>query len=86
MPKSIEESEVAITLTKTEALVLFELLLRFSETDKLTIEHEAEKQVLWNVSCLLELSLVEPFSENYEELLQTARASLSPENPRGVSP
>jgi len=78
MEKTTEKPEVAITLTKAEALVLFDLLSRFSETGKMDFEHKAENQVLWNMCCVLESALAEPFSENYEELLQTARESLVP--------
>jgi hypothetical protein len=78
MEKTSEKPEVAITLTKAEALVLFDLLSRFSETGRMDFEHNAENQVLLNVCCILESALTEPFSENYEELLQTARVSLLP--------
>ncbi len=78
MTKLSEDSEVTLSLTKAEALVLFELLSRFSDTDKLSIEHEAENQALWNLCCLLESALVEPFCDNYEELLHDARESLLP--------
>jgi hypothetical protein len=37
-----------------EAVVLNEFLCRFSETDHLTIEDQAEQQALWNLQCLFE--------------------------------
>ena len=40
MTKSANEPDVDISLTKAEALVLFDLLSRFSNTEKLNIEHE----------------------------------------------
>jgi hypothetical protein len=76
MEKTTEKPEVAKTLTKAEALVLFDFLSRFSETGKMDFEHKAENQVFWNMCCVLESALTEPFCENYEELLQTARESL----------
>lgn len=78
MTKSIEKLDVAITLTKAEAIVLFDLLSRFSETDRMSFEHKAENQVLSNLCCVLESALAEPFRENYRELLQAARESLQP--------
>jgi hypothetical protein len=70
------ELNTDITLTRAEALVLFELLSRFSKTETLVIEHAAEERVLWDICSLLEEKLVEPFEEDYESILQTARASL----------
>jgi len=72
----MSKEEVQISLTKDEALVLFEMLSRFSETDKLTIEHQSEERALWNFNCLLEKELVEPFKSEYAELLQAARERL----------
>lgn len=78
MEKTTEKPEVTINLTKVEALVLFDLLSRFSESGRMDFVHKAENQVLWNLCCILESALTEPFSENYEKLLQTARVSLLP--------
>ena len=47
-------SEVTIRLTVAEAVVLDELLRRYSETDRLAVEDRAEQQALWNLQCLLE--------------------------------
>ena len=55
---------IDIALTKDEALVLFEFLSRYAETDRLNIEDSAEQQALWNLTCLLEKALTEPFSSN----------------------
>ena len=62
-----------ISLTKDEALVLFELVSRFSDSDSLSVEHAAEEKVLWNIAATLEKALVEPFSKNYDEILEQAR-------------
>lgn len=40
--------EVALTLTKAEALVLFEWLARVDKEGTLAFEHPAEQMVLWN--------------------------------------
>jgi hypothetical protein len=48
------DSEVEIRLTPDEAVVLDELLRRFSATDQLTIEDQSEQRALWNLQCLFE--------------------------------
>ena len=63
-------------LTCDEALVLFEFLQRFSETGSFSIADQAEERALWNLSCILQKMLVEPFAPNYAELLAQARGRL----------
>ena len=75
----MSEEEIKISLTKDEALVLFEMLSRYSDSEKLNIEHQSEERALWNLNCLLEKQLVEPLKENYSELLQAARDRLKDE-------
>ena len=58
--------------------MLFELVSRFSTTDVLALEDRAEAQALWNVCCLLEKQLVEPFDPHFKTLLQAARDELRP--------
>lgn len=65
-----------IEIGADEALVLFEFLQRFVESDSLTIEDQAEERVLWNLCGLLEKQLVAPFASNYHELLVSARDRL----------
>jgi hypothetical protein len=72
-------TSVTITLTADEAVVLFELLQRYSDTDKLTIEDQAEERALWNLCCVLENDLVVPFGVSYPEALQAARNRLRDE-------
>ncbi len=72
--------DIQITLTKDEALVLFEMLSRFSDSDKLSIEHQSEERALWNLNCSLESILAEPFDEKYLEILQAARERLKDED------
>lgn len=78
----MDENEIInLSLTKDEAIVLFEFLSRFSNSDsKLTIEDQAEERVLWNVCCELEKILVAPFQENYREILNQAREKVRDKN------
>ena len=67
------EDLVRIELTGDEALVLFDFLERFSESNKLELEDQAEQRVLWDLTCILERELAQPFAANYVELLSQAR-------------
>jgi len=65
--------KISIELTNNEALVLVEFLLRFRDKEKLSIEDEAEEQILWDLVALLESEVPELLDENYGELLEKAR-------------
>ncbi len=72
----MKNDEVKISLTKDEAIVLFDFLSRFSDQDELNIEHQAEKRALWNLTCLLEQQLAEPFLPEYTKISNQARERL----------
>ena len=72
----MSQESVSITLTKDEALVLFEFLSRFSDTDRLSVDHQAEERALWNLACIFEKELSEPFDKKYQEILSQARERL----------
>lgn len=78
-----DSTEVVLQLTKAEALVLFEFVSRFSNTDVLDLQNRAEAQALWNVCGLLAKQLVEPFQPEFCDLLQAARDELSPSDIEG---
>ncbi len=68
--------DVEIKLSKDEALVLFDFLSRFSDTDKLTIIDQSEERALWNLTCLFEKILAEPFSKDWLSIIENARSRL----------
>ncbi len=71
------EEKVIIELTKDEALVLFDFLGRFNQNSNENVfEDQAEQKSLWNVEALLEKVLVEPFMENYKEIIKEAREKM----------
>jgi len=72
----MSNENVQIEITKDEALVLFEFLWRFSETATLAIEDQAEERALWNLKCVLEEILVEPFYPDYLDIIKAARDRL----------
>ena len=73
-------NNIKIELSPDEALVLFEYLSRFSDTGKTEFEDKSEKIALWNLTCLLEKVMVEPFKPNYGELVHAARDRLRDED------
>jgi hypothetical protein len=68
--------DVQITLASDEALVLFNLLSRFEDKDKMKFIDQSEKIVLWLLLGKLEKILVEPFKSNYLDLLSDSRERL----------
>ena len=81
-----DDERVLIELTRPEALVLFELLARWSEQGSIDshLEHQAEQRVLWEIEGTLERMLVEPFMPDYGDRLAQARQVVeeSPIRPR----
>lgn len=73
------DTDVTITLTGDEALVLFELLHRWEDQERVGSTHnEVEQVALWNLSGLLERELRKPFEPRYADLLAEATARLTP--------
>jgi hypothetical protein len=71
------DEPIHLELTHDEALVLFELLSRYTNShEPLEFCDPAEEQALCNLQCLLEKQLTEPFLPNYSSLLENARAQL----------
>lgn len=69
---------VAITLTPDEALVLFELLHRWEDADRVSApEHRGEQVALWGLSAQLERELREPLDADYVDLVAAARERLA---------
>jgi hypothetical protein len=70
------QPDVQFTITSDEAIVLFGFLQRFSSSEKLGIEDQAEERALWNLCCVFEKHLAMPFDKDYPELLRAARERL----------
>jgi len=72
--KEIEGDKLNIELTKQEALVFYAFLARLNQQEQKELyENQAEERVLWDLECLLEKYLTEPFSTDYDKLLAQAR-------------
>lgn len=67
------DEDVVVTLTREEALVVFEWLAKLEAADSPPFDDPAEEVALLRLHARLESSLVEPFAANYRELLREAR-------------
>jgi hypothetical protein len=72
----MDDNKVVLELTRAEALVLYEWLIRSDSSEALAIEDEAEQTVLWRLEGQLEKILVEPLVPNYRELVAAARQTV----------
>ena len=74
--------KVVVELSSAEALVLFELLERWSESgaDSVVIEHQAEQRVLRDIGAALERTLPEPLRPDYLDVLAQARRAVVDES------
>ncbi len=68
-----------IKITDDEALVLFELLTRFTEEGLFGFEDQAEMRAVWNLQAVLEAAVSGPFLPNYKVILAEARDRLRDE-------
>ena len=72
----ITDETATVTMTRAEALVLFEFLSRFDQEDQLEIRDKAEELVLRHVQGAFERVLAEPFAADYKKRLETARETV----------
>jgi hypothetical protein len=68
------DGEVGITLTASEAVVLFEWLRTHGA--EAPVSERAEQRVLWDLLAVLEKALVDPFRPDYRAVLEAARANV----------
>lgn len=74
------DKKVNIKLTKDEAIVFFEFLTRFNKNDDLTrFDDQSEQRVLWDIECILEKQLSEPFRADYQKIVLKAREAVRDE-------
>lgn len=71
--------EVNITFTEDEAWVLFELIRRLSNSDRLNIEDQAEERALWNLCCIFEKTLHQESAIEYKKFISQCRDRLRDE-------
>jgi len=73
----MEQSLIEFRLTRAEALVLFDWLVRFDASDATMTLDKAEQKVLWLLEGALEKRLVEILAPNYDDILAEARRDVS---------
>jgi hypothetical protein len=70
-------SDVEVSLSSDEALVLFELLHRWEDADAIDPALlPGEQTALWHLSASLERILTQPFDRDYTRLVSDARDRL----------
>lgn len=78
--EQLPDGEVAIRLSKAEALVLFDWLHRTEDEDadsvSLGLVDQAERRILWDLGSSLESILAEPLLPEYDRIIDAARASV----------
>ena len=74
MEITIKSNDYIIKLNNYEVLVFFDWLVKFVENNE--INDEAEQKILYDLECLLESTLEEPFMENYKNLIHIAKKSI----------
>ena len=69
-----DKQKINLTITNDEALVLFEFLARFNNSEHADIfEDQAEQKALWILEGQLEKQLIEPFRPDYNDIIKEAR-------------
>ncbi len=68
---------VLLSLTRDEALVSFEWLAGLDSKNVIPCDDHSEEVVLWRLHAQLEKVLVEPFSPNYRDLLDSSRKAVT---------
>jgi len=75
-----DKQKINLTITNDEALVLFEFLARFNQSEHKDIfEDQAEQKTLWILEGQLEKQLVEPFRPDYKDIIREARNKIRDE-------
>ena len=69
--------ELNITLSKDEALVLFEFFARFERSNEFLLRNNAEFLAFSKISGQLDRTLSEPFDPNYQTILHAAQFRLA---------
>jgi len=68
---------ITISLSKNEAIVLFEILSRSTELRSSIIQDKSEKAVFDQLCAGLESILVEPFQPDFKETLKKAKQEIA---------
>jgi len=68
------DESIQIPLTKDEAIVLLEFLMRVNDKPVENLfEDQSEQRVLWDIECVLEKQVFEVLISDYEAQVEQAR-------------
>ncbi len=71
------QDQIDIQLSKAEALTLLNVLIRYRDEDKLTVEGEADQQILYDLCGLVQNQVGhELLGSNWAERLSRAQAAV----------
>lgn len=70
-----EINNILIKFTNDELLVLFEWLAEFNKQENVELD-DATKKIFYDLECVLEANLSEPFMENYSQIIQDAKKNV----------
>lgn len=70
----MEGETIQLTLSRSEAIVLFEWLVTLESKVEKQATDGAEQTVLWGMECQLEKALHEILSPDYDKLLASAKS------------
>jgi hypothetical protein len=68
------DEPITLVLRRDEALVLYDWLHRFNESNDHSFDDQAEQRVLWDIEASLEPLLPEIFRSGYFDTVKAARA------------
>lgn len=71
-----KSKNVCISLSEEEAIVFFDWLVRFNESDKNEFHHKSEEKVLWDLEAVLEKSNPIILVDDYKTKLLAAREKI----------
>ncbi len=70
------QPNTTIELDPDEALVFFDWIHRFNNSDDIEFEDQAEQRVLWDIEAILEKSLAAVMNPEYARKLAEARSKV----------
>jgi len=70
------DKKIEIEITEKEAIVLFDIIAKFTESSKIKPFDIAEQRVLYNLESILESKLDFVVDEKYNEILEEAKEDI----------
>jgi hypothetical protein len=72
----MDETKIKLELSRAEVIVFVEFLMRYREKDLLTIEHEAESCLLYDLCAVIESRLPELFDPDWRLIVDRSRTEV----------